>query len=146
MLLYLQQLFLIMTNEEIKKKRDEIYKILLSKCACITLNDEVNTKNFTSMEATKIVNFLESSKREEIIIFYVGLNLNETSYQRLTQECGVDNRFQAIETKHHVLTFRIFKEGCRVIFANCNDNDNDKEPCGIAKLDDLPLLFEVSEI
>lgn len=69
-----------MTNEEIKKKRDEIYKILLSKCACITLNDEVNTKNFTSMEATKIVNFLESSKREEIIIFYVGLNLNETSY------------------------------------------------------------------
>lgn len=106
----------------------------------------MNTKNFTSMEATKIVNFLESSKREEIIIFYVGLNLNETSYQRLTQECGVDNRFQAIETKHHVLTFRIFKEGCRVIFANCNDNDNDKEPCVIAKLDDLPLLFEVSEI
>ena len=101
-------------------------------------------RNGCKIVYTRLTNKILVSHKEFIKVFP---SLNK-AYQKMCirDRCGVDNRFQAIETKHHVLTFRIFKEGCRVIFANCNDNDLDKEPCLIAKLDDLPLLFEISEI
>lgn len=93
----------------------EFKKWLLSKGMYHPLNKSFESQEISGLEVKNIKAFM-NAEIDEILLFTIGTEIKEETYQKLSSQSFVDNRFPATEMRDHTHSYRILKGQSPVMF------------------------------